>query len=203
VTRQRVQYANEKQRLLSSQNERRRARLQLLKAMNLRLDTEIELTDQLSYIPVDATLLQQAKANALEARWGLQGATGASGQRPAGNERGKDERLPSLTTFVTTARSAAALETPFRPRVWRLAAVPISTGDAGGKRAESESQFREERIRSADLKDQIDLDVRLALDALQSAEDEVKVAAEGLNWPRMSWPRRAVAWMRAWPSASR
>ncbi len=31
------------------------------------------------------------------------------------------------------------------------------------------------------MKDQIDLDVRLAIDALQSAEDEVKVAAEGLT----------------------
>src|SRR6202163_844334 len=49
VTRQRVQLANDTQRLLVSQNDRRRARLQLLKAMNLRLDTDIDLTDQLTY----------------------------------------------------------------------------------------------------------------------------------------------------------
>src|SRR5207249_3716925 len=61
VTRQRVQLANEKQRLLFSQNERRRARLQLLKAMNLRLDTDVDLTDQLHYGPVDAALLDEVK----------------------------------------------------------------------------------------------------------------------------------------------
>src|SRR5207245_6589111 len=60
--------------------------------------------------------------------------------------------------------------------------VPIFDGGRReGKRAESESQLRQERIRTADLKDQIDLDVRLAVDALESAEDEVKVAAEGVT----------------------
>jgi outer membrane protein TolC len=36
-------------------------------------------------------------------------------------------------------------------------------------------------VRTNDLRDQIQLDVQLAIDALQSADDEVKVAAEGLT----------------------
>ena len=36
-------------------------------------------------------------------------------------------------------------------------------------------------MRTNDLKEQIELDVRLALDSLQSAEEEVKVAKEGLE----------------------
>ena len=54
ITRARVQLANEEQRLLVVENEQRRARLQLLRAMGLRLDTAIELTDRLEYAPVDA-----------------------------------------------------------------------------------------------------------------------------------------------------
>jgi outer membrane protein TolC len=60
--------------------------------------------------------------------------------------------------------------------------LPIFDGGRReARRAESESQVRQERIKANDLRDQIDLDVRLALDALQSAEEEVKVAAEGLT----------------------
>ena len=36
-------------------------------------------------------------------------------------------------------------------------------------------------MRTNDLKEQIELDVRLALDALHSAEEQVKVAKEGLE----------------------
>jgi outer membrane protein TolC len=54
-------------------------------------------------------------------------------------------------------------------------------GRRDARRAETASQMREERIRTADLKDQIDLDVRLALDSLRSADDQVKTAEEGLG----------------------
>ena len=46
---------------------------------------------------------------------------------------------------------------------------------------EAESQYRAEKVRTNDLKEQIDLDVRLALDGLRSAADEVTVAREGLD----------------------
>jgi outer membrane protein TolC len=54
-------------------------------------------------------------------------------------------------------------------------------GRRDARRAESASQYRQEKVRSNDLKEQIELDVRLALDELKSAEDEVKVAREGLE----------------------
>ena len=54
-------------------------------------------------------------------------------------------------------------------------------GRRDARRAESASQYRQEKVRTNDLKEQIELDVRLALDALQSAEEQVKVAKEGLE----------------------
>ena len=41
--------------------------------------------------------------------------------------------------------------------------------------------MRSEQIRTADLRDQIDLDVRLALDSLRSSDAQVKTAEEGLQ----------------------
>jgi outer membrane protein TolC len=45
---------------------------------------------------------------------------------------------------------------------------------------ESASAYRQEKIRTADLRDQIELDVRLALEGLRSANAQVKAAEEGL-----------------------
>jgi len=60
--------------------------------------------------------------------------------------------------------------------------VPLFDGGRrDARRAESASRYRAEKARSNDLKEQIDLDVRLALDSLASAEDEVTVSEEGLQ----------------------
>jgi outer membrane protein TolC len=68
ITRARVQLANDQQHLLVAQNERKAAHLRLLRAMGLRLDTDLELTDRLQYVPVDTVTLEQARAQALKER---------------------------------------------------------------------------------------------------------------------------------------
>ena len=60
--------------------------------------------------------------------------------------------------------------------------VPLFDGGRrDARRQESASQYRSEKVKTNDAKEQIELDVRLALDGLQSAEDQVKVAREGLE----------------------
>jgi outer membrane protein TolC len=60
--------------------------------------------------------------------------------------------------------------------------VPLFDGGRrDARREESASQYRAESVRTNDLKEQIELDVRLALDSLQSADQQVKVAQEGLD----------------------
>ena len=183
ITRQRVQLANDRQRLLFAQNELRRTRLQLLKAINLRLDTEIELTDALTYIPVDATLVQQVKANALLARWDYKAQLERQDNARVTSNAVKAERLPSISSFANYGAIGSGPNNSLPTREYGVSLrLPIFDGwRREGKRAESESQFRQESIRSGDMKDRIDLDVRLAVDALESAENEVKVAAEGLT----------------------
>jgi outer membrane protein len=61
--------------------------------------------------------------------------------------------------------------------------VPIFDGGRrDARRANRPAQYRSEQVRTNDLKQQIELDVRLALDGLRSAEDQVKVARKGWNW---------------------
>src|SRR5262249_30103796 len=63
-------------------------------------------------------------------------------------------------------------------------AMTFPVFDGGRRRAkveESNSELRQHHIRTRDLRDQIELEVRVAMDALRSAEEQVKVAEDGLT----------------------
>ena len=183
ITRARVQLANDRQHLLVTQNTRRSAHLQLLRAMGLRLDTELDLTDKLAYAPVDALTLEEAKAQALKARPDLQAQQERESNARLSASATRLERLPSLAAFGDYGSIGTGLTNAMPTRDYGLSLkVPLFDGGRrDARRAESDSQYRAEKVRTGDLKEQIELDVRLALDGLQSAEDQVKVAKEGLD----------------------
>jgi len=183
ITRARVQLANDRQHLLESENAKRAAHLRLLRSMNLSLDREVELTDRLSYTPVDEVTLADAQAQALRTRpdFKAQQERERSARLSAGATRA--ERLPSLAAFGDYGASGTGLENSLPTRTVGLSLrVPIFDGGRrDARREESNSQYRSEQTRTSDLKEQIGLDVRLALDALKSAQDEVAVAKDGLE----------------------
>jgi outer membrane protein len=183
ITRARVQLANDRQHLLVTQNARRSAHLQLLRAMGLRLDTELELTDKLAYTPVDALTLEEAKAQALKGRPDLQAQRERESNARLSASATRLERLPSVAAFGDYGSTGTGLTNALPTRDYGLSVkVPLFDGGRrDARRAESASQYRAEQVRTGDLKEQIELDVRLALDGLQSAEDQVKVAKEGLD----------------------
>jgi outer membrane protein TolC len=60
--------------------------------------------------------------------------------------------------------------------------VPVFDGGRrDARRAEMASQYRAEKVRTNDVKEQVELEVRLALDGLHSADDQVRVAEDGLQ----------------------
>jgi outer membrane protein len=182
ITRARVQLANDRQRLLSSGNELRRTRLQLLKAMNLRLDTDVALTDALTYTAVDPELIEHVKAKALEMRPDYRAQLQRQNSAQLTSSSVRLERVPSLAAFGDYGTIGSGINSSSPTRTYGVSVrLPIFDGGRReGRRAEAESQVRQERVRASDLRDQIDLDVKLAIDALQSAAEEVKVAADGL-----------------------
>ena len=183
ITRAKVQLANDRQRLLVAGNQRTSARLQLLRTMGLRLDTELELTDKLAYVPVDAVTIEQAKAQALKERPDLKAQQEREANARMAVSATKMERLPSVAAFGDYGSIGTGFDNALPTRTYGVSLrVPIFDGGRrDARRAESASQYRSEKVRTNDLKEQIELDVRLALDGLESAEQQVKVAKEGLE----------------------
>lgn len=183
VTRALVEVANAQQRLLVAENDRRQARLQLLRAMGMRLETEIELVDKLAYAPAGDVPLKETLASALDARpdWKAQ-KTREDGARL--NYSGtKLERLPSVSAFADYGSIGTGINSASPTRTYGISMrLPIFDGGRrDARRAESLSQLRQEQIRTGDLRQQVELDIRLALDSLRSAGDQLKVADEGLQ----------------------
>jgi outer membrane protein TolC len=183
ITRAKVQLANDRQRLLVAGNQRTSARLQLMRVMGLRLDTELELTDKLAYVPVDAVTMEQARAQALKERPDLKAQQEREANARMAASATKMERLPSVAAFGDYGSIGTGFDNALPTRTYGISLrVPVFDGGRrDARRAESASQYRSEKVRTNDLKEQIELDVRLALDGLESAEQQVKVAKEGLE----------------------
>ncbi|MGE5569322.1 MAG: TolC family protein [Rhodospirillales bacterium] len=182
VTRAQVQLANDRQRLVVADNQRRQARLELLRGMSMSLDTEVELTDELTYLPVEETDLKQAAERALAERADLKAQETRERAARLNYSAVKFERLPSVAGFADYGSIGTGLGSTLPTRSYGVAVrVPLFDGGRrDARRQESLSELRQEAIRTADLKDQIELEIRLALDSLRSAEEQLKVAREGL-----------------------
>jgi outer membrane protein len=183
ITRAKVQLANDQQHLLTAQNARRSAHLRLLRAMGASLDTELDLTDKLGYLPVDAVTLEQAKTQALATRPDYQAQRERESTARLSAGATKLERVPSLAAFGDYGSIGTGVDNALPTRTYGISLrVPLFDGGRrDARREESASQYRAEQVRTRDLKEQIELDVRLALDALQSADAQVKVAKDGLE----------------------
>lgn len=183
ITRARVQLANDQQRLLVAENSRHSANLQLLRGMDLPLDIELELTDKLGYVPMDEIPLEKARAEAMASRPDLKAQQQRETSARLSASATKLEHLPSISVFGDYGSIGAGLNNALATRTYGATLrIPIFDGGRrDARRAEAASQYRAEQVRSSDLKEEIELEVRLALDAAHSAEEQVKVAAEGLS----------------------
>jgi len=185
VTRAKVQLSNEKQHLLAAQNERSKSYLQLLRAMGLNLATELELTDKLSYEPVDPVTVEEARATALKTRPDVKAQQERESAASLNASSVKFERLPSLVAFgdygTTGVNGQDVTLLPTRDYGISLRVPIFDGGRRDARRAEMASQFRQERVRTNDLHEQVELEIRTSLDSLHSAEEQFKVAEEGLT----------------------
>ncbi len=182
VTRARVQLANEKQRTLVAENERTRARLQLLRAIGTDLDATVELTQKLEFLPVSVASLEEAIKLALESRRDWKAQIKREEIAQLNQSAVKWERLPSASVFADYGTIGSGFDDAIPTRTYGIA-VRIPLFDGGrrdARRAESASQLMQERLRTQDLRNQIELEVRVALDNIRSAADQVQTAEEGV-----------------------
>jgi outer membrane protein TolC len=151
--------------------------------MDLKLDIELELTDTLGYVPVDKLTLENAKAQALAMRKDLKAQQEREVSARLSSSATRLERIPALGVFGDYGDIGTGLGNARPTRSYGLTLrIPIFDGGRrDARRSEAASQYRAEQVRTEDLKAQIELEVRLALDALHSAEEQVKVARDGLE----------------------
>jgi outer membrane protein TolC len=93
------------------------------------------------------------------------------------------ERVPSVAAFADygTIGLKAGETSPTRT-IGISVKVPIFDGGRrDARRAESMSRLRQERIRTSDLNDEVELRIRVAMDAVQSADQQVRTAQDGLS----------------------
>jgi outer membrane protein TolC len=183
VTRAQVQLANDRQNLIVAENDRRKAVLELLRAMGLNLDARIEFTDKLAYKPVDVGPMEAALEKARKERAELKAQAKREEIAKLNYGSVKAERLPSLSVFGNYGTIGTEIigAMPTRSVGFTLKVPVFDGGRKDARRAESLSQLRQEEIRSRDVKQQVELDVRLALDSIKSAASQVDTAREGLT----------------------
>jgi outer membrane protein len=183
ITRAEVQLANDRQAMLVAENDVDRTLLQLLKVIGLKLDSPVQLVDKLSYIPVSDMGPAQALATASQHRAELRAQQRREQNARLNYSATKLERLPSIGAFANYGDIGTSFGSALPTRsVGASLKIPIfGGGRRDARRAESASQFRQESIRTADLRDQIELDVRVAIDSLHSADAQVKAAEVGLT----------------------
>ncbi|HUQ94839.1 MAG TPA: TolC family protein [Bryobacteraceae bacterium] len=183
VTRAEVQRANERQRLHVSENERTRSHLELLRALDLKLDTRLELTDKLSYAPVEPVSLDQALQSAIDSRPDLKAQQEREHAARLSYKATAMERLPSVAAFADYGTIGPQPDQSRATRTVGLSLrLPIFDGGRrDARRAEFASQWRQETIRAKDLRQQMELELRIAFDNLRSAELQVAAAEEGVG----------------------
>ena len=183
VLRAEVQMANERQRKTLLENERRRALLLLGRMLNLGLDREIELTDPLALPQTAPPALEEALTAARENRKDLS----AQALREQVTRRAyaavKWERLPSIGAFGDYGAIGLDVESAVATRTYGATLrVPVFDGGRrDARRAEAAIALRMDELRTADLRKQVELEVRLALDGITSAARQVEVAEEGVR----------------------
>jgi outer membrane protein len=183
VVRAQVQLANDQQRLVVAQNDRRRAGLNLLRAIGLKLDANVDLVDKLSYAPVELGSLKDALALARKTRAELRAQSGREQSARLNYGSVKAERLPSVGTAADYG-TIGSKPIGAKPTYSYGVTVKVPVFDGGrrdARRAESLSQYRQEQTRTRDLEDQVELEVRLAFDSVRSAANEVQTAQEGVG----------------------
>ncbi|MDR1726956.1 MAG: TolC family protein [Acidobacteriota bacterium] len=188
VARAGAQLANDEQALEVATNDLRLAHLALLRVMGLGLDTALALTDKLAYAPAEAGELDEAGVGeaveaALQNRPELRAQAGRedSARLQAGAARW--ERLPSLSATGDYGSVGTALDSVSPTRVFALT-LKIPLFDGGRReavRAEADARLRGERIRTRDVRAEVESEVRQAMYSLRSAEAQYAAAREGLR----------------------
>ncbi len=183
VTRADNRVAQVQVRLSLAQTQSNEARLMLLRIIGLPLATDLVLTDSLSYLPVQAPVLEDAIAIANKDRLEIQVAESEVKVKDIKVSAAKAERLPALDFYAdygangnTPVTNSFATHT-----VGVQLKVPIFNGGlTKGHINEAQSQQRQMVLRLSDVRNEVEQEVRLAWQQLTTTTQQVNAAQRSL-----------------------
>jgi outer membrane protein TolC len=181
VTRAQSQVAAARAQLISARNDRARSRLDLLRALNLPLETTLDLSDSLSSLTlpdaideaaaVDVAVRSRPDIRAADAQLAAaeqQLAAIRAGRKPTVGLFGNDGEIGlGLNHLLNTYTYGVQLN-------WSL----FEGGHREGQTQEQEAVARDIEVRRRDLRQQVAVDVRGAFLDIASAREQVDAARE-------------------------
>lgn len=186
VTRARVQYHSERQRLLDAVIERNRSRLNLIRVMGIPNDTKVIFTDALKLVDMPTQTPEEAIAIAMDNRVELKAQDRRQMETELRLDAIKGERIPSLDVRGDYGLIGEKFDDRFSSHtVGAYLSIPLfDGGQREGRIQESNSQLRQQHIRTKNLIHQVGLDARDALLTLESSREQVLVSRETLELAR-------------------
>ena len=181
ATRSEVSFASVRTQLEVARNTRDRARLDLLRTLDLPSGTQLQLADSLGLgtadLPTDAALAA-AFARDHRAELAAERSRTASAHRALSAIR--EENLPSLSasgSYQQTGQSTATLAGSYGVQVQLN--VPILDGFRRQSRAREQSErVGAQELRQRDMTNQVETEARQAIIDLRSAQQQVSIAAD-------------------------
>ena len=150
--------------------------------MGLAMDTACQLTDELAFVPVEVREPGQMLKTALESRADYRAQQRREQAARLNSSATALERVPAVSVFGDYGSIGTSTDSLLPTRaIGFMVRVPVFDGGRrDARRAETSSQLRQEQVRTRDLRSEIDMQIRIALESLASSAEQLKTAEEGL-----------------------
>jgi outer membrane protein TolC len=183
LLRAQLQQQTERQRLIASQNDFAKAKLQLGRAIGLPAGQDVLLVDKMPYAPFDGIPAEEALKQAYASRGDYLAASAQVEAAEAARKSAKATLLPSLGVDTEIGRvGTSASNTDLTYAIAASVHVPIfESGRAQARILQRDAQLSQRKSALADLRARIDVEVRSALLDLQAAAQALDAAKAGVD----------------------
>jgi outer membrane protein len=184
VTRAQTRLAEQQVGLAQAQTDSEQARLNLQRLIGLPLGSPLTLTDQLRFVEDPLPSIDTAVAQAAHDRREIQVAEEETRAAQREAQAARAEHLPSLEVngnYGPSGITPSSFDLPTR-RIAVQLNVPIFNGGlTQGRVTAAASRERQTELTLADVRGQVEEDVRLALTTLRTAAVQVRAAEESVR----------------------
>ncbi len=182
VTRAQARLAADQYEFVESRNQARTSELRLLRAIGDRLDARVELTDALASGAFEPSTAAEAVATAFRNRPELRSEENRLAAARLTLGAAHAEALPSVRAFADYGNSGnRSVFIPTRTLGIQVNVPLFEGGRRAAHRETAQSQLRQAEIRAKDVRDQIEVDVRVAVEAFASARELLRASEESLR----------------------